>query len=298
MVEYHLKDYGNAMVNGFRDNLWQRGREENTIDSYCIAVRLFYDFTKIKDVSEISGSLVRDFVEHLKIVEYVKGKTYSVSTINTKIAGLNQFLELHELHKFKAKSLKKQRESFFNDNEMLTYDEFIRLIDETNKNDDQLYYEIKLMAQTGMRISEVCKIKLEALNDNFIDVYNKGCSRQVPLPADLKIELCNYCNDNNITSGAIFLNTKGLAVDRTSISRKMKKVAKAIGIDVRKVHPHNLRHFFALNFLKTYGYEQVSVLSDILGHSSIETTRIYLKEMLSSMCKKMTFDNLYKKIAS
>ena len=298
MIKYHLKDYGNSIVNSFRDSLWQRGNEENTIDSYCIAVRLFCDFSKIKNVNEISSSLVRDFVEHLKTVEYEKGKTYSISTINTKIAGLNQFLESHELHKFKAKSLKKQKRLFLNDNEMLTYDEFIKLIDAIDEKDEQLYFETKLMAQTGMRVSEVCKIKFEALNDNFIDIYNKGCSRQVPMPNDLKEELLNYSSRNNITSGLIFLNSKGLAVDRTSISRKMKKVAKTIGIDVRKVHPHNLRHFFALNFLKTYGYEQVSVLSDILGHSSIETTRIYLKEMLSSMCEKMTFDKLYKKIAS
>ena len=298
MIKYHLKDYGNAIVNSFRDNLWQRGSEENTIDTYCIAVRLFCVFYKIKDVSEISRSCVRDFVEYLKTVEYDNGKKYFISTINTKIAGLNQFLELNELHKFKVKSLKKQKRSFFNDNEMLTFDEFIKLIDAIDEKDKQLLYETKLMSQTGIRISEVCKIQFEALNDNFIDIYNKGCSRQVPLPNDLKIELFNYCRGKNITSGLIFLNSKGLAVNRTSIARKMKKIAKDIGIDVRKVHPHNLRHFFALNFIKTYGYEQVSVLSDILGHSSIETTRIYLKEMLSSMCEKMTFDNLYKKIAS
>ena len=112
----------------------------------------------------------------------------------------------------------------------------------------------------------------------------------MPMPNDLKIELTAYCKTKGITEGKIF------NIDRYKIARKMLKIGLKCGINKRKLHPHNLRHFFALRFIEVYGEDAISVLADTLGHKSIETTRIYLVQTLSELSSKMTLEKL--KIAS
>ena len=109
---------------------------------------------------------------------------------------------------------------------------------------------------------------------------------------NLKIELSDYCERKGIVKGAIF------TLDRTAIGRKMKRLGLRLGIGIKKLHPHNLRHYFALKFIEIYGEDALSVLADILGHKSIETTRIYLTKTLSELSDKMTADSLKIKIAS
>ena len=118
----------------------------------------------------------------------------------------------------------------------------------------------------------------------------------MPLPNDLKTELLSCCLKNGISDGYIFINKNGKLVDKTMIGRKMKKLGLKLGINAKKLHPHSFRHFFALKFIEVYGEDALSVLADILGHKSIETTRIYLKQSLSKLSDKMTLKKL--KIAS
>ena len=296
MINYYKKDYQNVLINEFSDFLWSKGSSKNSIDTYYVAVYMFIKFLNIKnkyDLKLINKLTLRNFIEYLKNYEYQIGKKYSVSTINIKIAGINQFLKFNNLNKFKIKLFRLQRKPFFDDNEMLTNVEFNKLIDESKKVDKELYYVERLMAQTGIRVTETILVTVESLYNEYIEICNKGCVRRVPIPIDLREELLNHCKIKNITKGYIFLSKNGKLLSRSNIYKKMKKIAKKINIDEKKVKPHNLRHLFALTFLKTYGYESISVLSDILGHKSIETTRVYLREKLSLICEKITYEKLY-----
>lgn len=300
MTKYHEKDYGSVVVNNFRDYLWgDKKVEEATIDAYCIAVRAFCMYSQIvseSNVKSITGITVRNFVEHLKDNEYVKGKKYSVSSINIKIVGMNQFLEFHNMSKLKVRLLEKQRRLFINDAEMLTDMELGKFLSEAKKEGEDIYCEFRAIVQTGIRASEVKFITHESLRNGYIDIYNKGTSRQVPLPVDLRLELQNMCKRNDILSGAIFNGKSGNPINRSEIAKQMKRIGIKCGISPKKLHPHNLRHFFALKFIEIYGEDALSVLADILGHKSIETTRIYLKQSLSKLSEKMTLKEL--KIAS
>ena len=296
MIKYHEKDYGSEVVNKFRDYLWgDKKVKEATIDAYCIAVREFCNFTGLKcekSIKTINGIAVRNFVEHLRHNEYKKGKLYLVSSINIKIVGMNQFLEFHKLSDLKASQIEKQRKLFINDAEKLEDLELSKLLNMSKTEDEELHCVLRSLVQTGMRASEIKFITFESLQNGYIDVDNKGTYRQVPLPKDLKQKLSNYCERKCIIKGAIF------TLDRLEIGRKMKRLGLKLGIGIRKLHPHNLRHYFALKFIKIYGEHALSVLADILGHKSIETTRIYLIKTLSELSDKMTIDSLKIKIAS
>lgn len=290
MIKYHEKDYGSEVINKFRDYLWGVKKvEESTIDAYCISVRAFCDFIELRDerlLETIDGIAVRNFVEHLRRDDYKTGKKYLVSSINIKIVGMNQFLEFHKLANLKVSQLDKQRKLFISDAEKLEDLELSKLLNEAKNKDEELHCVLRALVQTGMRASEVKSITFESLQNGYIDVDNKGTYRQVPLPNDLKLELYNYCEQKGIIKGAIF------SVDRTNIGRKMKKLGLRLGIGIKKLHPHNLRHYFALKFIEIYGEDALSVLADILGHKSIETTRIYLTKTLSELSDKMTMNSL------
>ena len=290
MIKYHEKDYGSEVVNKFRDYLWgDKKAEEATIDAYCISVRAFCDFTGIKDEGSlkiIDGIAVRNFVEHLRHDDYKPGNKYLVSSINIKIVGMNQFLEFHKLADLKMSQLDKQRKLFISDAEKLEDFELTKLLNQAKNEDEELHCVLRSLVQTGMRASEAKSITFESLQNGYIDVDNKGTYRQVPLPNDLKLELSNYCERKGIITGTIF------TLDRTKIGRKMKRLGLRLGIGNKKLHPHNLRHYFALKFIEIYGEDALSVLADILGHKSIETTRIYLTKTLSELSDKMTMNSL------
>lgn len=294
MVKYHEKDYGSEVVNKFRDYLWGDKRvAENTVDAYCISVRAFCYFTGIFDeeaIKSIDGKVVRSFVEHLRHDEYKEGEKYSISSTNIKIVGMNHFLVFHKLSDLKASQLVRQKKLFISDAEKLEDLELSKLLNEAKNVDEELHCVLRSLVQTGMRASETKSITFESLQNGYIDVDNKGTCRQVPLPKDLKLELFDYCERKGIIKGAIF------TLDRTEIGRKMKRLGLRLGIGIKKLHPHNLRHYFALKFISIYGDDALSVLADILGHKSIETTRIYLTKTLSELSDKMTMDSL--KIAS
>lgn len=296
MIKYHERDYGSVVANKFRDYLWgDKQVAESTVDAYCISVRAFCDFTGIFDedaIKTIDGKAIRNFVEHLRHDEYEEGKKYLVSSINIKIVGMNQFLEFHKLANLKASQLDKQRKLFINDAEKLEDLELSKLLNEAKNEDEELHCVLRSLVQTGMRASETKSITYESLQNGYIDVDNKGTYRQVPLPKDLKLELSDYCERNGIIKGSIF------TLDRIAIGRKMKRLGLRLGIGIKKLHPHNLRHYFALKFINIYGEDALSVLADILGHKSIETTRIYLTKTLSELSDKVTADSLKIKIAS
>lgn len=295
MVEYHKKDYGSVFINKFRNHLWENGCMENTIDCYCISAKMFVDYTMISDensISTITKARVREFVEHLRNDEYEVGKKYSISSVNVKIAGINQFFDSYGLNDLKAKSFRVQRKSFLNDYEILTKEEFNKLKTEAKKVDEKYYYLFLAMAQTGMRASETKFITYENLQKHYIDVFNKGSCRRIPMAEDLNELLDTYCSDKQITTGSIFFGKNEKPISRVEIAKKMKEIGLKAGIDKRKLHPHILRHFFAICFIEENGIDSIHMLADILGHKSVETTMIYIRATLKEMSKKLTLKQL------
>ena len=163
------------------------------------------------------------------------------------------------------------------ENKELTKAEYKKLI-ETAKEQGKgkIGMLIQTICATGIRVSELSAITVAAVKKGVAAIYNKGKERQILIPRDLQVRLLDYIRKNDIKKGSVFQTSKGKAVDRTWIWREMKKLCEKAGVEKDKVFPHNLRHLFARTFYTLY--KDIAKLADILGHSSIETTRIYLKE--------------------
>lgn len=291
----HEKDYGNIIVNEFKVSLWERRRAESTIDNYCRVARSFIKFAGVNTKEEmalLTKSVVRNFVDYLVNSAYEDGKKYTVESVNNKIAGMNQLFAFYGLNDLKEKALYCHRKTFIEDDEILTDENVTALLNESKRSNMALYFALKSMTQMGLRVSEIKFITVESLNRGYIVVLNKGGARKVPLPLDLIKELRMYCEENAISSGIIISVRNNNAINRSTIGRLMKKLAEKLKIDTKKAHPHSLRHNFAIRYLKIYGQCALSKLADILGHRSIETTRVYLRDTLSNVAKSLTAKSL------
>ena len=294
-VKAREKDYGNTIVNDLRNYLWENRRADSTIDNYCRTAIWFLEFAGIttkEEMMTLTKLVVRNFVEHMNNTSYENEQKYTVETVNNKIAGMNQLLGLYKLDYLKEKALYCHRKTFIEDTEILTDEDVSKLLNESKKSNYILYLALKSITQMGLRVSEIQFITVEALNRGYIVVLNKGGMRKVPLPPDLIKELREYCNASGITKGIIISVKKDIAINRSTIDRFMKKLAEKHGIDKRKAHPHSLRHNFAIRYLNRYGEGAISRLADILGHRSVETTRIYLRDTLTNAANSLTAKNL------
>ena len=191
------------------------------------------------------------------------------------LVSVNRFLDFIGKKDCQVKLFKIQRNPFRKKDKELTKEEYNRLILAAKaKSSSRLFLMIQAICSTGIRVSEHRFITREALERGRITIYNKGKERVVFLPKKLKKCLLQYCRQNGIYSGPVFVTKNGTPVNRCNVWAEMKALCKEAGVSPEKVFPHNLRHLFARSF-----YEQekdLAHLADILGHSSIETTRIYV----------------------
>jgi len=217
----------------------------------------------------------------------------AVHTVNCMIAAVNAYLEYVGVADLKLKTLKVQRK-IFSENE-LTQDEFQSLIDQAEKNgDDQTAVLLYAMSGSGVRVSEVKFLTVEAAKKRMAAISLKGKTRHVPLSDKLCDRLLNFARKRGIASGTIFLGKRGKPLDRRRIWERMKRLCAGAGVNPKKVHPHALRHLFARLF---YGITQdIAKLADLLGHSSIETTRIYV--MTSSSEHRSILDRLTENLSA
>ena len=198
---------------------------------------------------------------------------YAIRSINSMLASVNSLLDFLGLGDCKVKSLKLQQQTYCPEEKELTKGEYLRLL-EASRGKEHLNLVIQTICATGIRVSELRYFTLEAVRTGEISVSCKGKNRRVFLPGKLRKLLLSYAKEKKITTGVIFQNGKGKPLDRSSIWRQMKQLCKAAGVQESKVFPHNLRKLFARTF---YGIEKdIAKLADILGHSSINTTRIYI----------------------
>lgn len=203
--------------------------------------------------------------------------THAPASVNSMLAAINGFLNFMGLRELTVKPLKIQKAVFCDEGRELTRDEYARLVRAAERRENQrLALILQTICATGIRVSELRFITVEAVQRGRAEVNNKGKRRAVFLPDKLRRLLKKYLQTQKKTAGAVFTTRTGKPIDRSNIWRDMKALCDSAGVEPGKVFPHNLRHLFARTY---YAIEKdLSRLADILGHSSVNTTRIYTVE--------------------
>ncbi len=255
------------IIGDFRDYLIGEEKAKATVSKYIHDVM---EFALWLGEREPDKQLLLEYKERLR-------SFYKPVSINAAIASLNSFLCFIDRHDLRLKTVKIQRRIYADTKRELKKHEYKKLLAAAEKKaNPRLSLIIRTMAATGVRVSELRFITAEAVMSGTAEIECKGKLRLVFIPKDIQNLLKRYMRSKNITSGSVFITRNGNPVDRSNISKEMKRAAKAANISPRKVFPHNLRHFFARTF---YGlYKDIVRLADALGHSSINTTRIYTME--------------------
>lgn len=216
-------------------------------------------------------------------------KSYKPTSINSMLAALNQFFEYNGWLECKIKELKIQKRVFLEESKELSKDEYKRLVNAARKQkNERLYVLLRAICSTGIRVSEHRYITVQALKDGYAQIYNKGKVREIFFSDDLKRILLKYCHKNKIENGAIFVTRSGRPLDRSNIWKAMKDLCDDAKVERSKVYPHNLRHLFAVTYYNLK--KDIARLADLLGHSSMDTTRIYT--MSSGREFKRYFDQM------
>lgn len=235
-----------------------------TAEKYCRDIVMFSEFV---GNAPITKELVLAWKQHLV------DEGYAVRSINSMLASLNSFFAFLGWTDLRAKSIKLQRQIYSREDRELTKAEYLRLLEAADRQ-PRLQLILKTICATGIRVSELKFFTLEAVLQGEITVNCKGKTRSILLPGNLRKLIIRYAGKAGITSGVIFCTKTGKPLDRSNIWAMMKKLCEKAGVAATKVFPHNLRKLFARTF---YGIEKdIAKLADILGHSSINTTRIYI----------------------
>ena len=253
------------MIAEFKEHLILEERSEITIEKYIRDVKAFAKYTQNADITK---ETVIAYKKHLQ-------ENYAVRSVNSMLASINSLFVFLGWHDLKVKSLKLQQQVFCPEEKELTKSEYTRLCRAAErKHNERLNLILQTICGTGIRVSELQYITVEAVKQGEAVVNCKAKTRSVFIVKELKQKLLRYAAEQNIKSGMIFVTRTGKPISRTNIWREMKALCEEANVNPQKVFPHNLRHLFARVF---YGIEKdIAKLADILGHSSINTTRIYI----------------------
>lgn len=256
-----------ARIHRYTEHLWEQERSSATIQKY------------VHDLTALSIFLAGRAMTKGLLLEWKENLIgqYTPASVNTKLAAVNGFLTFCGLNELRLRKLKIQKALFLSEDKELTRAEYVRLVRAAERTENErLALVIQTICATGIRVSELRFITAEAVQMGRAEVSNKGKRRSVFLPDKLRKLLRAYLQKQKITAGAVFLSKNGRPLDRSNIWRDMKALCASAGVEPGKVFPHNLRHLFARTY---YALERdLSRLADILGHSSVTTTRIYTAE--------------------
>lgn len=249
----------------FKEYLILEERSEATVEKYIRDVKAFAVYAK-------DGEITKETVIAYK--KYLQAG-YAVRSVNSMLASLNSLFAFLGWHGLKVKSLKLQQQVFCPEERELTKAEYKRLcLAAERRQSKRLSLVLQTICATGIRVSELQYITVEAAKRGKAVVNCKSKTRTVFIVKELKQKLLRYAAEQNIKDGMIFITRTGKPISRTNIWREMKALCGEANVNPEKVFPHNLRHLFARVF---YGIEKdIAKLADILGHSSIDTTRIYI----------------------
>ncbi|MFI3165303.1 MAG: tyrosine-type recombinase/integrase [Bacillota bacterium] len=261
------KNKYNNMLEKYLQKLALEEKSRNTVEKYNRDIRKFLEFIGSERISKES------------VVEYKKSITvkYKVSSTNSMLVAVNNFLEFCGLSQAKVKLLRVQKKIFASPEKELSKQEYECLITTAEqKSNKQLSLVLQAICSCGLRVSELQFLTISAVHARRMTVTCKNKKRTVLLPNELCKKLIIYSKDQNIQNGAIFKTKNGNPLDRSNIWKMMKNLCKTANVAKTKVFPHNLRHLFARTYYKLE--KDIARLADILGHSNINTTRIYTME--------------------
>ena len=262
-----MKTITNETAGKFEEYLRREERSDNTIAKYMRDIRFFRAWLGKRQIDKAAVS------------EYKKAlcERYAAKSVNSMLSSLNALFAFTGQHGLRVKTLKIQRRIFADKEKELTKVEYKRLLTAAKKRkNEQLYYLMQTVASAGLRVSEIQYVTCEAVKCGQAVISCKGKIRQVFLPKQLCTMLKAYIKARNIKSGSVFITKTGKPLDRSNIWKMLKSVCKSAAVSRDKVFPHNFRHLFARTFYSLQ--KDIVRLADILGHSSIETTRIYTME--------------------
>ena len=262
-----MKKITEKLIKNFRNYLINEEKSDATLEKY------------IRDICAFLSWLCGRGVDKQTVLEYKAYliENYKPTSVNSVLSSLNVFFTYNEWYDCKVKSLKIQKQIFASKNKELTKAEYERLLDAAkSKKNERLYLLMQTICSTGIRVSELPFVTVVAVSTGVANINCKGKLRQVFLPKALCKVLARYVREQKITSGSVFVSRTGKPLDRSNIWSDMKKLCESAGVSKDKVFPHNLRHLFA----RTYYSLQKDIvrLADILGHSNVNTTRIYTME--------------------
>ena len=262
-----MRTVTNRNIQAYREYLVNEEKATATLEKY------------LRDVEAFAAWLEGGEFDKAAVLTYKRKlcDVYAPASVNAALSSLNSFFHFMEWYELKVKNLKIQRQIFASTEKELTKAEYERLLRAAKqKKNERLYLLMQTICSTGIRVSEVRHVTVEAVARGVAEINCKGKRRRVFLPGRLCQMLRQYIKTQKIKSGAVFVTKNGNPLDRSNIWDDMKKLCKAANVSEKKVFPHNLRHLFA----RTYYSLQKDVvrLADILGHSSVNTTRIYTME--------------------
>ncbi|MBE6939731.1 MAG: integrase [Ruminococcaceae bacterium] len=247
---------------------WLRSDEKscNTVEKYVRDARIFAAYAGER---EITKELVIDYKREL--IE----RQYAPRSINSMLAALNSLLTFLGWTDCRVRTLRLQRQIYCPEERELSREEYVRLVQAARKRGDRrMEMVLQTLCGTGIRVSELPYITVEAVRRGQAEVRLKGKTRQVFLVRELQRQLLRYIEERGLRTGSVFVTCTGRPLSRSNIWRAMKRLCALAGVDERKVFPHNLRHLFARIFYRLE--RDIAKLADVLGHSSINTTRIYV----------------------
>ncbi len=250
-----LQNFETALRNG--------NMAENTIKAYLYALREF--FTRNKELSK----------RNLLIYKTYLIETFKPKTVNLRIQAVNKYLDFINKPKMRLKSVKVQQRNYLEN--VISNADYIFLKKKLKKEGNPAwYFVVRFLAATGARISELIQIKVEHVAAGYFDIYTKGGKiRRIYIPKKLREETTQWLKSANRTTGYLFLNRFGERITSRGIAQQLKNYALKYELNPSVVYPHSFRHRFAKNFLEKFN--DISLLADLMGHESIETTRIYLR---------------------
>ena len=263
MIEDNIKEY--------KDSLKLSEKEENTINQYEGYIKEFIKYANIKNKEDITKEKLIEFKEYMQ-------EKYKTNTINIKITVINAFITFIGLDSsYKLKHLKKQQKATLEN--VLTQTDYERLLRIAKvKNKKVMYYIMETLEETGIRISELEHITVEAVKKGEAVFDSKGTvERKAFINKKLQKELLKYCKEEGIKTGIIFKSRNGNPLDSAYIYKEIQWIAGQARIKKSKAHPHSFRHLFAKNYLSKPGHN-IADLKNILGHKNISTTEIYLQK--------------------
>lgn len=259
------------MITQFKAYLAKNNLAENTITSYVWTVTYYLEHYKEvnkKNLLAYKGYLVENF---------------KPQTVNLRLQAVNKFLEFSKQEKLRLKFVKAQQKNFLEN--VISDADYIFLKTKLKADGyDQWYFIVWFMAATGARVSELLQIKAEHVSVGYLDLYSKGGKmRRIYIPKKLCTEATKWLKERGLTTGYLFTNRTGNRLSTRGIAIQLKHFAVNYGINREVVYPHSFRHRFAKNFLEKFN--DIALLADLMGHESIETTRIYLRRTASEQQK-------------